>query len=121
MRISSDTERARGIVLRESQVVEMLREDEFASDASIARRVGCGHQLVRRVRESISRDSDGLIAPVYVRPDLPKSKREVANLKRRDIDELVLEVSALMDRVDALEAENAVLGARVEELQLLAA
>jgi len=114
MRISVDTKRAQQIMLTESRVVELLRTDEFASDASIARSVGCGHGLVARVRASLPRDDDGLVPLAYVRPHLPKSKAKVTRLKKRDLDDAISEVSRLLD-------ENAALRARIEELELRAA
>jgi hypothetical protein len=114
MAISPDTERAQKIMLKESQIVELLRTDEFASDASIARTVGCGHGLVRRVRQSLPRDETGLIAPLYVRPDLPRTPQQARALKERDLDDAVNEIARLLD-------ENALLRSRIEELELRAA
>ena len=105
MLISPETARARAIVLKESAVAALLREDQFRSDSEVGRLAGCGPAIVKRVRAEIA-DDDGLIPRPWVRPDLPRTPEEARAVRERDIDELIGEVSKLLSRIDELEREN---------------
>ena len=106
MPIDPDTPRARETEDRKALVAELLAENQFRTNRSIADEAGSGWNLVKQVREEIT-GSDGLIVPSrarWRRQDLPKTPEEVEQAQERDIDELVLENQRLRDRLEALEA-----------------
>jgi hypothetical protein len=111
MGISATTTRARAIAATEREVEQLLRQDQFATNAAVARAAGAGHALVRRVRASLPVDDRGLlVVPARTRA-LPRTRAEVEAMKGRDLDDMVHEVARLMDEIDALRLENAALRA----------
>jgi hypothetical protein len=75
----------------------MLREREFTQQ-QIADGVGTSRSQVQRFADEEDHDP----RERWVRPDLPRTRAEVAALKRRDHDDLVAEVARLLEENEAL-------------------
>jgi hypothetical protein len=105
------------VFTRELTAYKSIKANPDASSRALAEGLGCSHTFVLKMRRRIEAgefDPDPAFAGplTWRRPDLPKTPQEVRAVKERDIDDLISEVSKLMNRIDQLQDENAALRQR---------
>jgi hypothetical protein len=96
MPIRPDSPRAKEIAAKKAEIADLLRQDQFATNRSIAEAVGAGANLVKQVRTEIT-GPNGLIKKDR-RPKVRAPSPEANGTLKERVGALRQEAEALMSR-----------------------